>query len=73
MAWKICLSTPFLPATRLGNSCKKNIKQTPESTDTREGEEGRGRNKSATARQLLPMPCGFLVNDYSISGLTFLL
>jgi hypothetical protein len=74
MAWKLpslCLNTHLLPATNLANSCEKNIKQAPESTDTQEWREvgggaGGGGNESVTAHQLLPfalwISCQWLFN-----------
>lgn len=53
---------------------QKKINKPQDQPDSREGREGGGDlgQVSVTDHQLLHIPHGFLVNDYSISGLTFL-
>lgn len=53
--------------------CRKNHKQAQPQPDTwKEGKGGGAKLVPVTAHQLLHIPRGVLVNDYSISGLTFL-
>lgn len=53
--------------------CRKNHKPAqPQPATWKEGKRGGATLVSVTGHQLLGIPHGVLVNDYSISGLTFL-
>lgn len=71
----LCLDTPFPLAWRVHKTFAERIINKPQNQpDTQEEREAREESDevSVTAYQLLHIPHGFLVNDYSISGLTFL-